>query len=282
MERIPRTFKRAGLMLAVACLLGAAPSASAGDDPLVIGVTTSTENSGLFAHIAPLFEAKTGIEIRAIVAGTGQVLSIARNGDVDVTLTHDPESERAFLAEGYGVDRREVMYNDFVIVGPKSDPAGIAGTSEPVEALARIAASEATFLSRGDESGTHKAEKRLWTAAGLDPGEGSGGWYLETGSGQGANLNIAAARGAYTLSDRGTWISFRNRADLEILVEPDPPLTNQYAVILVNPERHPNVRSTQGQAFIDWITSPEGQQAIADYRIDGQKLFFPNAQAPSP
>ncbi|MEE9299942.1 MAG: substrate-binding domain-containing protein [Alphaproteobacteria bacterium] len=253
------------------CLAGSAVQA---DDSLTLGVTTSTENSGLIGHLIPRFEEATGIAVRTITAGTGQVLRIAKDGEVDVTLTHDSEAELAFVAEGFGLERHEVMHNDFILVGPTDDPAGIAGVADPSEALRRIAEAESVFLSRGDESGTHKAELRVWAEAGIDPTPDSGDWYLESGSGQGASLNIAVGLGAYTLTDRATWSSFGNRGGLRILVEDRSRLVNRYSVMLVNPERHPHVKVEDGLAFIAWITSPEGRAAIVDYHIDGKGLFF--------
>jgi tungstate transport system substrate-binding protein len=258
-------------MLAGAFALAALP-ATAQDKHIVIASTTSTEQSGLFGHILPAFKAKTGIDVRVVALGTGQALDTARRGDADV----DKAAEEKFLAEGFGVDRREVMYNDFILVGPKSDPAKVAGTRDIAAALKKIADAKAAFASRGDKSGTHAAELRLWKQAGVDPASGKGSWYRETGSGMGPTLNNAAASDAYALSDRGTWLSFKNRRDLTIAVEGDQRLFNQYGVMLVNPAKHPHVKKDLGMAFIEWITSPEGQKAIADYKIDGQQLFFPN------
>jgi tungstate transport system substrate-binding protein len=253
--------------------------ASADEKFITVASTTSTEQSGLFGHLLPLFTAKTGIEVRVIAQGTGQALQTASRGDADMVLVHDPESERKFVAEGHGVERHPVMYNDFVVVGPGSDPAGVKGLSDAVSALRKIAVSGAPFASRGDDSGTHKAELRLWKQAGLDP-KGQG-WYRETGSGMGSTLNTAAGMNAYALTDRATWLAFKNRQDLTILVQGDKRLFNQYGAILVNPERHPHVKADWAQAFIDWLISPEGQHAIAAYKIDGQQLFFPNADDPS-
>lgn len=274
----------------LAFALGAATAASAGERFITVASTTSTENSGLFAHILPRFEAATGIAVRVIAVGTGQAIRLARNGDADVLLVHDRPSEERFVAEGFGVERHDVMYNDFVLVGPGDDPANVGGLSDAPAALARIAAANeaggggpaAPFVSRGDDSGTHKAELRLWRAAGIDPAGASGGWYLETGSGMGATLNTAAAVGGYALSDRGTWLSFRNRRGLVVLVEGDPRLFNPYGVILVNPERHPHVKAADGRAFIDWLTSPAGQEAIAGFTIAGRQAFFPSAAAGGP
>ena len=262
----------AGALLAVA--LGVAGQAAVAQEFITVASTTSTEQSGLFGHILPLFEEKTGIEVRVVAQGTGQALETGRRGDADVVLVHARPAEEQFVAEGYGVERLDVMYNDFVLVGPGDDPAGIAGMTDAVEALTNIAETRSTFASRGDDSGTHKAELALWRQAGIEP---SGRWYRELGSGMGATLNTAAQMPAYTLTDRGTWISFENRGPLEILVEGDDRLFNQYGVILINPARHPHVKEQAGQAFIDWLTSAEGQQAIAQYRLNGQQLFFPNA-----
>ncbi len=256
-------------------ILAAAP-ALAQDKFITVASTTSTEQSGLFGHILPLFKAKTGIEVRVIAQGTGQALDTGRRGDADVVFVHDRAAEEKFVAEGFGVERREVMYNDFVLVGPKSDPAKIAGTKDIAAALKKIAEAKAPFASRGDKSGTHAAELRLWKIAGVDPDSGKGTWYRETGSGMGPTLNTAAAMDAYALTDRGTWISFKNRRNLAIVVEGDHRLFNQYGVMLVNPAKHPHVKKDLGMAFIEWVTSPEGQKAIADYKIEGEQLFFPN------
>ncbi|MCW5730863.1 MAG: substrate-binding domain-containing protein [Alphaproteobacteria bacterium] len=267
------------LFLAVVALGAAAAQAQSATGPMTVASTTSTEQSGLFGAILPRFRARTGIEVRVIAQGTGQALETARRGDADVVFVHDPASEERFVAEGFGVRRHEVMYNDFVLVGPKADPAGVRGMTDIAAALARIAARGAPFASRGDESGTHKAELRLWQAAVVDVRQTGGAWYRETGSGMGPTLNVASATNAYALTDRGTWLSFRNRGELEILLAGDRRLFNQYGVILVNPARHPHVRARQGQAFIDWLLSPEGQKAIADFRIGGEQLFFPNSKA---
>ena len=245
---------------------------------ITLASTTSTENSGLFDHLLPRFTAATGIAVRVVAVGTGQALRMARNGDADVLLVHHRASEEAFVAEGYGVRRHDVMVNDFVLVGPGADPAGVRGLDDAAAALAQIAGAGAPFASRGDDSGTHKKERDLWAAAGLDPGAAGGGWYRETGSGMGATLNAAAGMGAYALSDRATWHAFQNKGDLEVLVEGDQRLFNPYGVILVNPARHPHVHAREGQAFIDWLVSDDGQAAIAAYRLDGRQLFFPNAE----
>ncbi len=241
--------------------------------------TTSTENSGLLAYLLPIFESKTGIRVHVVAVGTGQALRGARNGDADVLMVHDKASELKLIADGHGIERREVMYNDFVIVGPRDDPAKIGGTNDAISALQMIKKSGAVFVSRGDDSGTHKAERRLWRAAGIEPEGRSNPWYREAGSGMGATLNIAAGMNAYTLTDRGTWLSFRNRRDLEILVEGDPPLFNQYGILLVNPAKHPHVKAKEARALIDWITSPEGQRAIGKFTVEGRVLFIPNFRA---
>jgi tungstate transport system substrate-binding protein len=271
-----------GFILGALLLVPAASVAHADDDNfIIVQSTTSTQNSGLFDHILPKFTKKTGIEVRVVAVGTGQALKNARNGDGDVVLVHSKPDEEQFVAEGWGVKRHDVMYNDFVIVGPASDPAGIAGLKEADEAFKKIAEAKAPFASRGDDSGTNKEEIRLWNAAGVDAKKASGEWYLETGSGMGATLNTAVGKQAYTLTDRGTWLSFANKDDFKVLVEGDPKLFNQYGVILVNPEKHPNVKAKQGQAFIKWLTGREGQAAIASYKIDGQQLFFPSARPES-
>jgi tungstate transport system substrate-binding protein len=270
-----------GLILGALLLVPPAFVALGDDNFIIVQSTTSTQNSGLFDYILPQFTTKTGIEVRVVAVGTGQALKNARNGDGDVVLVHSKPDEEEFVAEGWGVKRHDVMYNDFVIVGPASDPAGIAGVKDADEAFKKIAEAKASFASRGDDSGTNKEEMRLWEAAGIDTKKASGDWYLETGSGMGATLNTAVGKQAYTLTDRGTWLSFANKDDFKILVEGDPKLFNQYGVILVNPEKHPTVKAKQGQAFIDWLTGPEGQAAIANYKIDGQQLFFPNARPQS-
>jgi tungstate transport system substrate-binding protein len=248
------------------------------DQPFItVASTTSTEQSGLFNHLLPAFTAKTGIEVHVVAVGTGQALKIGEHGDCDVVFVHDKPSELKFLADSFGVDRREVMYNDFVLIGPKSDAAKVAGGHDIAAALRAIAAAKAPFVSRGDDSGTDKAEKRLWQEAAIDIKHAGGDWYRDTGSGMGPTLNTAAAMDAYTLSDRGTWLSFGNRRDLDIVVEGDKRLFNQYGVMLVNPQRYPNVKQALGHSFIDWLVSPEGQSSIASYKINGQQLFFPDA-----
>ena len=249
----------------------------AADDHILVQSTTSTQNSGLFDSILPVFTEKTGIEVRVVAVGTGQAIRNAANGDGDVLFVHARPAEEKFVADGDGVERFDVMYNDFVIVAPAADPAGVAGMKDVAAALEAIAGAEAPFASRGDDSGTHKAELRLWNDAGVDVAAASGGWYRETGSGMGATLNAAVGMGAYVMTDRATWIAFGNKGDYDVVVEGDPKLFNQYGIILVNPEKHPGVNAEGGQAFVDWILSNEGQDAIAAYRVDGQQLFFPNA-----
>ncbi len=243
---------------------------------IVVASTTSTEDSGLFKYLLPIFKAKTGIDVRVVAQGTGQALATARKGDADVVFVHDRVAEQKFVDEGFGIDRREVMYNDFVIVGPQADPAKIAGGKDVLEALKKIAAGAAPFTSRGDKSGTHAAELRYWKQAEIDPQTGRSSWYRETGSGMGPTLNTASAMDAYAFTDRGTWLSFKNRGDLVIVVEGDTRLFNQYGVMLVNPAKHPHVKKELGMQFIEWLTSPAGQAAIAGYKIEGQQLFFPN------
>jgi len=275
--------RRALLRLALAALLLAmAPQAVHAEDKfIIVQSTTSTQNSGLFEHILPIFTKKTGIDVRVVAVGTGQALKNAKNGDGDVVLVHSKPDEEKFVAEGWGVKRQDVMYNDFVIVGPAADPAKIAGLKDAAQAFKKVAEAEALFASRGDDSGTNKAELKLWEDARINPKPESGKWYLETGSGMGATLNTAVGKQAYTLTDRGTWISFVNKDDFKVLVEGDPKLFNQYGVILVNPEKHPNVKAKEGQAFIDWLTGSEGQAAIASYKINDEQLFFPNARPQS-
>jgi tungstate transport system substrate-binding protein len=251
--------------------------ALAQDKSIVVASTTSTQDSGLFGHILPLLKAKTGIDVKVVAQGTGQALDTARRGDADVVFVHAKPQEEKFVAEGFGVKRFDVMYNDFVVIGPKSDPAGIKGGSDVLAAFKAIYDKGSPFVSRGDKSGTHSAELALWKAAGLDPAAAKPAWYREIGQGMGAALNTAGAMGAYVLSDRGTWLSFKNRGDLEVVVEGDKRLFNQYGVILVNPAKHPHVKKELGQQFIDWVISAEGQNAIKSYTIDGQQLFFPNA-----
>ena len=246
-------------------------------ESIILQSTTSTQNSGLLDWLLPKFTEKTGIRVKVVAVGTGQALKNAARGDGDVVLVHARKLEEAFVRAGHGVDRRDVMYNDFVIVCPKDDPAGIRGLKDAAEALRRIARKKMKFVSRGDDSGTHHKELSLWKAAGIDPRKASGTWYLEAGRGMGATLNMAAAMGACTLTDRGTWIAHANRGDLTIVVEGDPRLFNQYGVMMVNPKRHPHVKEKAARVFIDWLTGPEGQRLIAAYRLKGQQLFFPNA-----
>jgi tungstate transport system substrate-binding protein len=244
---------------------------------ITVASTTSTEQSGLFRHLLPAFEKKAGIQVRVVALGTGQALDMGRRGDADVVFVHAKALEEKFVAEGYGVKRFEVMYNDFVLVGPKSDPAKVGGSKDIVAALQKIQSAKATFASRGDKSGTHFAELQLWKMAGIDIDKAKGPWYRDTGSGMGPTLNTASGMNAYALADRGTWLSFKNRGELVISVEGDQRLFNQYGVMLVNPEKHSHVKKDMGQAFIDWIVSPDGQAAIATYKIGGEQLFFPNA-----
>ncbi len=272
--------RRSLVVLAATITLVVAAPARAQDKSIVVASTTSTQDSGLFSHILPLFKAKTGIDVKVVAQGTGQALDTGRRGDADVLFVHAKAQEDKFVADGFGVKRYPVMYNDFVLIGPKSDPAGIKGMTDVAEALKAIKSKGASFISRGDRSGTHIAELDLWKAAGIDIGKDKGPWYKEIGQGMGAALNTASAANAYVLADRGTWLSFKNRRDLDILVAGDKRLFNQYGVMLVNPEKHPHVKKALGQAFIDWLVSPEGQKAIADYKINGQELFFPNANVP--
>jgi len=244
---------------------------------ITVASTTSTEQSGMFKHLLPIFQKKTGIEVRVVALGTGQALDMARRGDADVVFVHATAAEEKFIAEGHGVKRLPVMYNDFVLVGPKSDPAKVAGGKDIVEALGKIQAQAAPFVSRGDRSGTHMAELALWKVAGIDIAKDKGPWYRDTGQGMGPALNTASSMNGYILTDRATWISFKNRGDLTIVVEGDKRLFNQYGVILVNPAKHSHVKKDLGQAFIDWVVSSDGQKAIADYKIGGEQLFFPNA-----
>ena len=247
---------------------------------ITVASTTSTEQSGLFKHLLPAFEKKTGIQVRVVALGTGQSLDMARRGDADVVFVHAKSVEEKFISEGFGLKRMPVMYNDFVLIGPKSDPAKVAGGKDILEALRKISFAKALFVSRGDRSGTHTAELDLWKLANVDIAKDKGPWYRDTGQGMGPALNAAASMNAYILADRGTWISFKNRGDLGIVVEGDKRLFNQYGVILVNPAKHSQVKKDLGQAFVDWIVSPEGQRAIAGYKIGGEQLFFPNAGAP--
>jgi len=272
--------RRSLVVLAATITLVAAAPVRAQDKSIVVASTTSTQDSGLFGHILPVFKAKTGIDVKVVAQGTGQALDTGRRGDADVLFVHAKAQEEKFVTDGFGVKRYPVMYNDFVLIGPKSDPAGIKGMTDVAEALKAIKSKGAPFISRGDRSGTHIAELDLWKAAGIDIGKEKGPWYKEIGQGMGAALNTASAANAYVLADRGTWLSFKNRGDLDILVAGDKRLFNQYGVMLVNPEKHPHAKKALGQAFIDWLVSPEGQKAIADYKLNGQELFFPNANVP--
>jgi tungstate transport system substrate-binding protein len=270
-------FSRHALVaLALGAVMAATP-ALAQDKSIVVASTTSTQDSGLFEYLLPLFKKKTGITVKVVAQGTGQALDTGRRGDADVVFVHAKSAEEKFLAEGQGVQRFPVMYNDFVLIGPKSDPAGIKGMKDVAKAFQTIKEKQASFISRGDRSGTHIAELKLWKDAGIDIGKDKGPWYKSIGQGMGAALNIANASNAYVLSDRGTWIHFKNKGDLQILVEGDKRMFNQYGVMLVNPAKHPNVQEDLGQQFIDYLISPEGQQDIANYKIDGERLFYPNA-----
>jgi tungstate transport system substrate-binding protein len=246
---------------------------------ITVASTTSTEQSGLFGHVLPIFENKTGIKVRVVAQGTGQALDMGRRGDADVVFVHDPAAEKKFIDEGFGVDYKQVMYNDFVLIGPKSDPAKIGGGKDILAALKKIETAKAPFVSRADKSGTHAAELRYWKAAGVGIAAQKGPWYKETGSGMGPALNTASSMNGYILADRGTWLAFKNRGDLAILVEGDQKLFNQYGIMLVNPAKHPHVKKDLGSAFVDWVVSPEGQKAIADYKVGGEQLFFPNYKA---
>jgi tungstate transport system substrate-binding protein len=268
--------RAAGLVAALAFVPFAA---SAQDKSIVVASTTSTQDSGLFGHLVPLFKAKTGIEVKVVAQGTGQAIDTGRRGDADVVFVHAKAQEEKFVADGFGMQRFDVMYNDFVLIGPKADPARIKGGKDILSALKAIHLANAPFVSRGDRSGTHAAELALWTAATLYPTTAKPAWYKEIGQGMGAALNTSGAMGAYVLADRGTWISFKNKGDLEIVVEGDKALFNQYGIILVNPAKHPAVKKDLGQAFIDWVISAEGQAAIQSYQIEGKQLFFPNFDA---
>jgi tungstate transport system substrate-binding protein len=263
------------ITVAIGAILLWSTAAFAQDRTITVASTTSTEQSGLFGYLLPRFSKAEGIGVKVVAVGTGQALDIGRRGDADVVFVHDRPAEDKFMAEGQGVKRFDVMYNDFVIVGPKSDPAHINGEKDVVDALRKIALAKAPFISRGDHSGTHEAELRLWKEAGIDVGKDT--WYREIGQGMGPALNMASSSNAYVLSDRGTWLSFKNRGDLAILTEGDKRLFNQYGVMLVNPAKHPNVKVQDGQAFIDWLISPKGQEVIAGYKVGSEQLFFPNA-----
>jgi len=265
-----------GATLAAVCLTGG--RAVAQEKFITVASTTSTEQSGLFGYLLPVFTRKTGIQVHVVALGTGQALDVGRRGDADVEFVHDRVAEDKFVAEGHGVGRHDVMYNDFILIGPKTDPAKVAGGKDIVEAFKKIQAAQAPFVSRADKSGTNAAELRLWKIAGIDPVTGRGKWYKETGSGMGPSLNTASSMNAYIYSDRGTWLNFKNRGDLTIVVEGDKRLFNQYGVMLVNPAKHPHVKKDLGQTFIDWLVSDAGQKAIAGYKIGGEQLFFPNAK----
>jgi tungstate transport system substrate-binding protein len=266
-----------GALVAAGMSMAAGPPAIAQDKFITVASTTSTEQSGLFDYLLPLFKAKTGLDVHVVAQGTGQAIETGRRGDADVLFVHDTKSEEKFVADGFASKRHDVMYNDFVIVGPAADPAGIKGMKDAEAALKKIAGEKAPFASRGDDSGTHKAEQRLWQMAGVDVSSASGSWYRSTGSGMGPTLNISAAMDAYALTDRGTWLNFRNRGNLKILVEGDKRLFNQYGVMAVSPEKHAHVKAEDGALFVNWLLSAEGQNAIAGYKINGEQLFFPNA-----
>jgi tungstate transport system substrate-binding protein len=272
--------RHAFLMGFAALAIAGAKGVVAQDKSIVVASTTSTQDSGLFGHLLPLFKAKTGIEVRVISQGTGQALDTGRRGDADVVFVHAKSQEEKFVADGFGVKRFAVMYNDFVLIGPKNDPAKVNGTKDIAAALVKIKEAGAAFISRGDKSGTHAAELNLWKVAGVDIAKDKGPWYRDIGQGMGAALNTASASNAYVLADRGTWLSFKNRGDLVISVEGDKRLFNQYGVMLVNPAKHAHVKKDLAQSFIDWLISPEGQKAISDYKIGGEQLFFPNATVP--
>ena len=272
--------RRIFLGLTIATLFSASAIAQNNERSIIVSSTTSTTDSGLFNHILPLFKAKTGIDVRVISQGTGQALDTGKRGDADVVFVHAKPQEEKFVAEGFGVERKPLMYNDFVLIGPKEDPAAVKNTKDIVAALKTIQSRNAPFVSRGDKSGTHAAELTLWKTAGIDIDQAKGPWYRDIGQGMGAALNTASAMNAYVLADRATWLNFKNRGDLAIMVEGDKRLFNQYGVILVDPKKHPHVKAKDGQAFIDWLISAEGQRAIGDYKINGEILFFPNASQP--
>jgi len=259
-------------LLALAC-----GGAQAQSKFITVASTTSTEQSGLFKHLLPIYTQKSGVEVRVVAVGTGQALDMGRKGDADVVFVHDPVAEKKYMDDGFGVNYHLVMYNDFILIGPKADPAK-AGGKDVLAGLQKVKAAQASFVSRADKSGTHAAEVRLWSLAGVDIAKDKGPWYKETGSGMGPALNTASAMNGYILADRGTWLNFKNRGELTILVEGDNKLFNQYGIMLVNPAKHPHVKKDLGDAFIAWVISPEGQRAIADYKIGGEQLFFPNAR----
>ena len=267
-----------GMMLKIVLAMLVCTLAQAQTRFITVASTTSTEQSGLFKHLLPLFEKEAGFQVRVVALGTGQALDMGKRGDADVVFVHARPLEEKFVAEGFGVKRHEVMYNDFVLIGPKSDPARVVGGRDALEAFRKVRAMQASFVSRGDRSGTHFSELEIWKAAGIDIAKAKGSWYRDTGQGMGPALNTAAGMNAYILADRGTWLSFKNRAELRIVLEGDPRLFNQYGIILVSPAKHPSVKREMGQAFIDWVTSPDGQAAIAAYKIGGEQLFFPNAK----
>ena len=269
--------RRIRQLLASALLCGISASVPAAQDSIVIQSTTSTANSGLYDYLLPLFEETHGIKVNVVAVGTGQAIRNAMRGDGDVLLVHAESDEKQFVADGWGVERFDLMFNDFVLVGPAADPAGLEEADSVGEALTRISLLGKFFASRGDDSGTHKKELALWRSAGIDPSEASGGWYRETGSGMGATLNVAVGMNAYCLTDRATWISFANKQGLRVLYEDDPPLFNQYGIILVDSKKHPHVKAKAGQVFVDWMIGKAGQTAIANFRRSGQQLFFPNA-----
>lgn len=278
--RIATLLKQIWFVAVLAAMLVPGP-ASAETPYIIVASTTSTQNSGLFGHILPKFTERTGIEVRVVAVGTGAAIRLARSGDADVLLVHHKASEKKFVEDGFGVKRHPLMYNDFIIVGTASDPAGISGSKDVVKALQQIAEHKAAFMSRGDDSGTNKRELELWKTAGIDPKQASGTWYRETGSGMGPTLNTTAATDGYALTDRGTWLAFKNKRDLKVLVEGDARLRNDYGVILVSKERFSHVKSELGQAFIDWLLSAEGQDAIASHKVGGEQLFFPASRSPS-
>jgi len=275
MMRIKSLLKHLAAAAAIVAAFGG--SATAQDRFITVASTTSTEQSGLFGYLLPRFAEASGIQVKVVAVGTGQALDIGRRGDADVVFVHDKPAEEKFLGEGFATKRYDVMYNDFIIVGPKADPAHIAGGKDVADALRKIATAKAPFISRGDRSGTHEAELRLWKIAGIDVAAAKGDWYREIGQGMGPALNMASSANAYLLSDRGTWLSFKNKGDLAILTEGDKRLFNQYGVMLVNPARHPAVKAADGQAFINWLISSKGQETIAGYKVGGEQLFFPNA-----
>jgi tungstate transport system substrate-binding protein len=276
MHDVSRMLRQVVLLVCLISLAGSSPAVGQ-QASITVASTTSTEQSGLFGYILPRFTSKTGIGVRVVALGTGQALDVGRRGDADVVFVHDQAAEEEFVAQGFGVKRYAVMYNDFVLIGPQADPAKLAGGKDILEALRKIGAAKVPFISRRDRSGTHAAELRYWNEASVDLAVVKDPWYREIGQGMGAALNMASAANAYVLSDRGTWLAFKNRGELRILVEGDRRLFNQYGVILVNPAKHPNVKVREGQAFIDWLVSPEGQKTIADYKVGGEQLFFPNA-----